>query len=81
MKSKKHIYIVGYCGGDYEDYFEHIVFATEDEESAKIWVKRYDTLLSKLKEFNDSRLLSNKEIGYITIRELNSAFYHKIELR
>lgn len=42
--------LVGYTRGSWDDFSECEVFATEDEQKAKDWVRKFDELLYKLKE-------------------------------
>lgn len=43
------IYIIKYHGGDYEDYYEKIIFATTDKTKAISYVRRFNKILKKWK--------------------------------
>lgn len=45
------MYLVSYLGGDYDDYFEINVFVTDDEEYAKKYASKFNTILKKWKEY------------------------------
>jgi hypothetical protein len=43
------IFIVSYCGGSNEDFFEIDIFATLDKETAEAYIYRIHNLVPKLK--------------------------------
>lgn len=47
----KHIFIVYYYGGEYEEFEEKIVFATFDRDVAEKYIQKFNSILDKWKEY------------------------------
>lgn len=91
---KNEIYIIKYCGGDYEDYYEKIIFATTHKTKAISYVRRFNKILKKWKnyysqfEIKDCGMTWIKE-EYIdqyfqrwySLREIDKCFFESVELR
>jgi hypothetical protein len=93
---KQKIYVVKYGSGFYEDYRENIIFATKDEVKANNYIRRYNTILDKLKtyykKYSNDNCFSYSSIRkefegtkisyrYHAIYELDKCFYEEVELR
>lgn len=87
MKNK--IYIAKYSTGEYEDYTEHIVFATFDEDKAIKWCDKFEKTIKRCRDFYGKYYASefnlekfktfvNRNYRYNNIGE---AFYEKTEIR
>jgi hypothetical protein len=89
----KKMYLVQYSVGDWDSYTVNI-FVTDNEELAKLYVKKFRTKLKKWKDYYakafgiDSDLfcledeLQNKHYNrFCQIMNTNNAYYLKIELR
>ena len=46
----KTIFIVIVGSGEYEDYFEHKVFATKDKEKAQLWAQKFNRIITLYSE-------------------------------
>ena len=89
MKNK--IYIAKYSTGGYEDYTEHIVFATFDEDKAIKWCDKFEKTIKRCsdyyKKYEDSFGWIKDE--YITthfgrwswLRNINEAYCEETEIR
>tara|TARA_R110000803_G_scaffold210269_1_gene281642 strand:+ start:46 stop:312 length:267 start_codon:yes stop_codon:yes gene_type:complete len=49
-QNKENLYLVVVATGSYDDYFENIKFATEDEEKALLWVNKFNRILEENKD-------------------------------
>jgi len=49
----KHMYIVKYNGGSYEDYYEKDIFVTDSFEVAEKYVSKFNSILCKWKLYYD----------------------------
>ena len=89
------MYIVCYSGGSWDDYYTEQLFVTRSKRKAEKYVKRFDSIIEKYKEFytkfeesrDDSSFASIKEenIAYFDrwnwLSEINSAYFKEFELR
>ncbi len=92
MKNK--IYIIKYRGGDYEDYYEKIIFATTYKTKAISYVRRFNRILKKWKNYYSQ--FETKHCGITWIKEeyidqyyqrwyslqkIDKCFFASVELR
>lgn len=49
------IYLVQISGGQYEDAYDNEVFATFDKKGAMKWVKRFDSIIEKRRDYFKQR--------------------------
>lgn len=90
---KKKIYLVKYEEGSYDDWCEHIIFATSDLKKAKMYVAKFNKILKKwkknFKQFEEKKwwgveLKKEYERMYWRhqrIAKINKCFFEEIELR
>lgn len=91
--TKKVIYIATYSSGMFDSY-NYEVFASHDKSKVAKWVKRFNSILKRLKQRN--KQFEKKEFGmfcikdeyatshflqWLKVRDLNNAFIQEIELR
>lgn len=90
----KTIYLVRYYGGSYDDYFNSIVFATEDEKTATEYVEKFNTILKKWQDYY-SQFEEEQSQGFIWIKQeyakysrrwhqlnqITECYYEKIPIR
>lgn len=84
MKNK--LYLACYSHGDYDDISHTTVFVSEDLETVKAWVNKYNRILKTYKPFYESIYYSdenNHPLIYkaLLISEYNQAYYLEIEKR
>ena len=89
MKNK--IYIAKYSTGKYEDFTEHIVFASTNKSKVTKWCTKFNKMIKKwsdyYKKYEDSFGWIKGE--YVTkhferwnkLRRINRAYYEEIEIR
>ena len=90
----KKMYIVRYCGGSYDDWYEANVFVTDKKATATKYVTKFNKMLKKWKEHY--KQYEDKEFGmdwikeeYIeqhldrwnSLRDITKCYWNKIELR
>lgn len=91
------MFIIKRSEGSWDDYFEKDIFITEDEEVAKKYCEKANSLLPKLKEFynqldeetdnmdefteDKKKLITKLWIKYKGFNDISNWFYKKIELR
>jgi len=63
----KKIYIVRYCGGSYDDWYESNVFVTDKKTTATKYVTKFNKTLKKWK--NHYKQFEGKELGWNWIKE------------
>ena len=87
MKNK--IYIAKYSTGIYEDYTEHIVFATFDESKIIKWCNKFNDIHQKCRdfygkyyacEFNIEKFKTFVKRNHI-YNNIGEAFYEETEIR
>lgn len=61
------IYIVKYCGGSYEDYYNTIIFATRKKTTATKYVTKFNRILKKWKDYY--KQFENNEMGMVWINK------------
>ncbi len=49
MKDK--IFLVRYCGGSYEDYYDNVIFATTRKSKAQKYTRKFNNILKKWKQY------------------------------
>lgn len=85
-QNKESLYLVVVATGSYDDYFEKIKFATEDEEKALLWVNKFNRILAENKDrLNNYCFTKNQEkepfwYGFVHYQEPN-ALIRKTELK
>ena len=47
MNTKNKVYLVQYCGGNWDDYYTHHIFVTRDKNVAEKYVDKFNTMLEK----------------------------------
>lgn len=90
----KKMYIVRYCGGSYNDWYEANVFVTDKKSTATKYVTKFNKMLKKWKEHYLQ--YEGKEFGmdwikdeYVeqhfnrwnSLRDINKCYWNEIELR
>ena len=90
----KKMYIVRYCGGSYDDWYEDNVFVTTKKSTATKYVTKFNKILKKWKEHY--KQYEGKEFGmdwikdeYVeqhfhrwnSLRKITECYWDEIELR
>ena len=90
----KKIYLVSYSGGDYDDYYTIIIFATTKKSTAVKYVKKFNSILKKWKNYYSQ--FEENELGFKWIkdeyveqhfnrwdclRNINNCYYQEITVR
>lgn len=88
------IYLCGYTGGDYDDYYRATVFATKSKSKATKWKQKFNRILKKWKKYYSQYEGNNYNFPWIkdeyleqyydrwnSLRGINNAFVEEIELR
>ena len=90
----KKMYIVRYCGGSYDDWYEANVFVTDKKTTATKYVTKFNKTLKKWKKHYNQ--FENKELGMNWIKEeyveqhfnrwdslqnINNCYWSEIEFR
>ena len=87
---KQYMLVVKYSSGSWDDYFVHDVFATTDEEKAKVYVEKFNRIIEKWHIYwstivnKDDDWLDDDTYNYNRyhqIIDINRAWYDKIEIR
>jgi hypothetical protein len=90
----KKMYIVRYCGGSYDDWYEDNMFVTDKKATATKYVTKFNKILKKWKEHY--KQYEGKEFGmdwikkeYVeqhfnrwnSLRDITKCYWNEIELR
>jgi len=90
----KKMYIVRYCGGSYDDWYESNVFVTDKKSTATKYATKFNKMLKKWKEHY--KQFESKEFGMTWIKDeyvekhfnrwnslqnINNCYWKEIELR
>ena len=90
----KKMYIVRYCGGSYDDWYEANVFVTDKKTTATKYVTKFNKMLKKWTKHY--KQFESKELGMNWIKEeyveqhfnrwdslqnINSCYWSEIEFR
>jgi len=51
---KRKLFVANYSRGDYDDYYEHSVFVSEEKELVEKWVEKFNSKLKIWKEYFNS---------------------------
>jgi hypothetical protein len=97
LERKPKIYLVKYWGGDWDDHYTHIVFATTNKSVATKYVKKFNSVLKKWKEYYKQFEYKNDEIwgtGWIKnehieqhynrwsrLRSIDKCYWDEVEIR
>jgi|GEM_PF-1730107 len=88
------MYIVRYCGGSYDDWYEANVFVTDKKTTATKYVTKFNKMLKKWKAHY--KQFERKELGmtwikdeYVeqhfnrwnSLRNINNCYWNEIEFR
>jgi hypothetical protein len=88
------MYIVRYCGGSYDDWYEINVFVTDKKATATKYVTKFNKTLKKWKEYY--KQYESKKLGinwikdeYVeqhfnrwnSLQNINKCYWNEIELR
>jgi hypothetical protein len=91
-----YLYIVNYCRGNVDEGFRRVnLFVTMEEETAKKYVQKFNSILKKCKKYWDdweNEMISIHADSYMfcthtnmdryyLITDIDEAFYEKIEKR
>jgi hypothetical protein len=91
----KEYYLVMYCGGDYEDRFDNVIFVTENLSTAKKYCKKFNSILKKWKDYfmqfetkkyeiltwlKDEHI-ETKFYRWNKIKEINKCYYEAVKIR
>ena len=90
----KNIYIVKYCGGDYDGYYNKSIFVTKDKNKAIKYCEKFNRILKNYKDyykkFEDNkrgfRCLKDKYVNkyfnqWYRLKDIEKCYYDKIEIR
>jgi hypothetical protein len=61
------IYLVRYCGGNYEDYYSEVIFATTKKTTATKYVTKFNRILKKWKDYYSQ--FEHNDMGFNWIKE------------
>jgi len=90
----KNIYLLGYSSGNYDDFYQNIIFSTDDKNKAEKYVEKFNRLLEKWKNYYSN--FEEDDFGFIWLKEeyinkhfknwnkiknINECYCQKIELR
>jgi len=90
----KKMYIVRYCGGSYDDWYEANVFVTDKKTTATKYVTKFNKTLKKWKKYYSQ--FESKELGITWIKDeyveqhfnrwnslgnIDNCYWNEIELR
>lgn len=88
------IILVKYCGGDYEDYYTSVVFATANKKTAKNYVTKFNRILKKWKDYYSQFEQDENGFGWLkseyakshfnrwySLRNIDKCYYEEIEIR
>lgn len=94
MELKEKIYLVKYCGGDYDEYYSTIIFATFNKDFSIKYVKRFNSILNKWKKYyskyEDERLgfrwIMDEYVEkyfdrWIGLSKVTKCYYEEINIR
>lgn len=94
MKEKQ-MYIVKYCGGSYDDFYDHTIFVTDNKKTATNYVKKFNSILKKWKDYYN-QYTSTEEFAidwikdeysdkyfdrWYSLRAVTKCYYEKVEKR
>jgi len=68
MKTMNKIYVVKYCGGSYDDYYNVIIFATAKKSIATKYVTKFNRILKNWKEYY-KQFEEDSELGFGWIKK------------
>jgi hypothetical protein len=91
----KKMYIIRYCGGGYDDWYEANVFVTDKKRDATKYVTKFNRLLKKWKEHYKQYEHEIKGLGswlkdehlerhfdrWDTLRNINKCYWNEIDFR
>ena len=92
MKEKE-MYIVKYYGGSYDDFYEHIVFVTDNKKTATNYVRKFNSILKKwkdhYKQYTEKKFMIpwlkdehiDKYNRWSSLRNVTKCYYEKVEQR
>lgn len=87
-------YIVKYYGGQYDSYYEVIIFATLNQKTAIKYINKFNGILKKYKDYYTQ--FEKKEHGYqwirdeyidkyytrlSSLRDVTKCYYEEVEVR
>ena len=91
---KNEIYIIKYRYGDYDEFYEKIIFATTYKKKAIAYVKRFNQILEKWKTFYSQFEIEDCETTCIKeeyidryfqrghrLQEIDKCFFEIVQLR
>lgn len=94
MDTNKHIYLVKYYGGDWDSYYETIIFATEVKSRATKYVSKFNRILKKWKQYysqfeeerNGIVWIKEEHIAqhfdrWISLQNISKCYCHEVKLR
>jgi hypothetical protein len=72
------MYIVKYCGGSYDDYYNANIFVTSNKSTAIKYVKKFNRILKKWKKYY-SQFENKDEFGFtmLSLDITNDYYYNK----
>jgi len=90
----KKMYLVSYSTGSYEDFDTHDIFITYNKKVAIKYVKKFNSILKKWKDYYSKyeepyasiRWIKDEYVDiyfdrWMSLRETNECFYNEIEVR
>jgi hypothetical protein len=76
------MFIVKYNYGEWDDFTRVTIFVTQDENFAKRYVDRFNSILQRLKDYyNSIEITEQLWERWYAVNHFSPAYYHKIEIR
>ena len=75
------IYVVKYCGGDYDEYQSVVIFATTNKRIAVQYTNKFNHILKKWKDYY--KQFEGNDMGFVWIKDehVEQHFYRWNRLR
>ena len=93
MKNEK-IYLVKYWGGEYEDSWNTVIFATHEKSTATNYVDKFNRILKKWKDYYEQFADTSSGIRWIKeehvkrhferwryLNDIRNCYFEEIEIR
>jgi len=84
-ENKKKMYIVRYCGGVYDDWYETNLFVTDKKRTATKYVTKFNKMIKKWRKHYEQYVKDEYVEQYFDrwsrLQDINKCYYNEIELR